>query len=890
MDDRFQRDEAGELLPMLNVNQQVFPRDSLPMNHEFTERPRGDVYSEEFDPITRRYNASDAPLKTEELTHPINKLALSGFSNVIIFFGDDGVNAHFGEGLMSSPDATPWVRMDTQLHSQHPAIKIRIMDPEGKEPAVTCHIFPGCMERDDEGYCDLDIRLNRDTSTGKAVDYPEVRDRKINNALMEIKMKLWAPETVARQTSDEFISESEVPARPSFTGISLAELNQICEECRSSDPQTITLRRQLIGLLATQTEISIFRAWPIGGEEAVEAFKSWLMCAFQACAFYGYEWFYSMQMQHALDSANVNFRILTQHRWLASSFKTTLDDQGTLLQLEPYKIAPFVSYSVAMSKTSVLLPTHEVGVFELCAAIDKNKQRQIAVLGRFFLNNAFKITAVLKKHPTIKGKYLASSYPTADGLVASTNNGCSLEPMTRVCVFLRVAGIDDETSYGLTGIVVEDIYDTGADVTLLIDMIAGPLELNFDERSPPGGLAKDQFLASLTLRYDPTPTRRWKAAMYETNKGQLARKSGLDVKHLVLQGPPTIIDTGSMASEVMSDPQYRVIVDQISRQRRLSPTQMNAANLACTTKTGLATIQGGPGTGKTYVLGAIGEMQVAIGKQIGRRRCGVAVAPSTFAIEQLAESVIGNNLQKMECVWYRGTHWANQQEQERIALEDNLEDLENVVSAMRPLWHLAEEMTTDTASSALSDIEFVKKRFTAIRRWASSMGTHEMGPGVLNAGPEHPMANTAQQYLDLRTEVQIADGVGQNTDFQRTSHDADVDRLRLLEEECTEYYLQNEVDMVFCTNTTSVQGLLRKYYQPNFVLQDNAAEINVPEAATTLAAFVESIELMVQAGDRTQQRARPASQGFNEHLGMLFKSPMELILVNDLFQGSCIEL
>jgi hypothetical protein len=260
MDDRFQRDKVSELVPMLKRNQQVHSRENLPENYKFTEQPRGDVSSEEFDPITQRYNASDAPLKTEELTHPINKLFLSSLSNVIVFVGDDGVEAHFGEGLMSSPDAVPWVRMDTQLHSQHPAIKIRIKDPEGKEPAVTYHIFPGCIKHDDEGYCDLDIRLNRDTSTGKAVDYPEIRDRKVNNALLEIKLKLWTPETVAQQTSDEVISEGELPARPSFTGISQAELREICEEIRSLDPQTMTLRRQLIGLLATQTEISIFRA------------------------------------------------------------------------------------------------------------------------------------------------------------------------------------------------------------------------------------------------------------------------------------------------------------------------------------------------------------------------------------------------------------------------------------------------------------------------------------------------------------------------------------------------------------------------------------------------------------------------------------------------------
>jgi len=65
------------------------------------------------------------------------------------------------------------------------------------------------------------------------------------------------------------------------------------------------------------------------------------------------------------------------------------------------------------------------------------------------------------------------------------------------------------------------------------------------------------------------------------------------------------------------------------------------------------------------------------------------------------------------------------------------------------------------------------------------------------------------------------------------------------------------------------QGFLCKYYQAKFILQDNAAEIHVPEAATPIAAFIETVELLVQAGDRTQQRPKPSSQGFNQHLDML---------------------
>jgi hypothetical protein len=66
----FKEDHIGELAPILKQSELLFTRETLPTAYHFAEQPRGDVYSKEFDPITRRYNAIDAPLKTEELTYP----------------------------------------------------------------------------------------------------------------------------------------------------------------------------------------------------------------------------------------------------------------------------------------------------------------------------------------------------------------------------------------------------------------------------------------------------------------------------------------------------------------------------------------------------------------------------------------------------------------------------------------------------------------------------------------------------------------------------------------------------------------------------------------------------------------------------------------------------
>jgi hypothetical protein len=500
-----------------------------------------------------------------------------------------------------------------------------------------------------------------------------------------------------------------------------------------------------------------------------------------------------------------------------------------------------------------MLPTPEVGTLELCLAISRDQQHQSAVLRRSFQDNAFKIKATLRKHPTMEGMYLACLHVPTDSRVAPANS--RLEYFARVRVLLKLAG--HAAIHQLSGIVVDGARSTRSEVMQLMLVVDEP-DTDLDKHSPAEDLTTAEFLASVECTGDPTPTRRWTAAIRAINKDRSHTK-GLDIKHLVLQSPPTLLNTGSMASEVEADLQCKVIIERIVEERQLEDTHIDAVNLACTTREGLAVIGGLPGIGKTRVLGAIGEIQVEIGKQIESRRCGLAVAPSNLDVEQLAKSIIGTNPQNMECVWYMGSCWGNE--------EGDLE------AAMHPLWHLVEEAATSSAGSALFGIGFHKKRLAAFRRWIAT--------------PGHPMAITAQEYLNLRTKVQAAEAAEQT---HETSYKEDNDSLHDLDYECSSYYLNKEVDMVFCTNATSAQRFLSMFYQPAFILQDNAAEINVPEAATPIAAFVQTVELLVLAGDRTHQRPTPASQGFNELLGVLLKSPMDLVSVNSLFERSCIDL
>jgi hypothetical protein len=69
INDEFKEDRVGELAPTLKQSETLYTRDTLPADYRFTEQPRKHEYLNEFDPITRHYEASDAPPLKTDLKH-----------------------------------------------------------------------------------------------------------------------------------------------------------------------------------------------------------------------------------------------------------------------------------------------------------------------------------------------------------------------------------------------------------------------------------------------------------------------------------------------------------------------------------------------------------------------------------------------------------------------------------------------------------------------------------------------------------------------------------------------------------------------------------------------------------------------------------------------------
>jgi hypothetical protein len=306
------------------------------------------------------------------------------------------------------------------------------------------------------------------------------------------------------------------------------------------------------------------------------------------------------------------------------------------------------------------------------------------------------------------------------------------------------------------------LFGTRAELTLLVE---GP-ELDFDYRIPPSGFEKNEYLVAVECVDDPTPSLRWKSSIHELNRGQQYRTKGLDVKHLVLQSPPTMTDTGSMANEMAANSACNDLVRVIAMERKLGAMQTKAVEVACTTKSGLATIQGPPGTGKSETLAAIGEVQHAVGNAIGVRRCGLGVASSNFAVGELAKKFINTKHRKakMEIVIYRGSQMGNEKEHKkrekskppvltevddadfelpsrmgedpatfenrfeaetlkrrtrRLREEAKEKETRGLEEKLRPLWQLADDIRSK-GGDPLDEYAFHVRRLAAYQRWAET--------------------------------------------------------------------------------------------------------------------------------------------------------------------------
>ncbi|KAF2793560.1 hypothetical protein K505DRAFT_361864 [Melanomma pulvis-pyrius CBS 109.77] len=131
----------------------------------------------------------------------------------------------------------------------------------------------------------------------------------------------------------------------------------------------------------------------------------------------------------------------------------------------------------------------------------------------------------------------------------------------------------------------------------------------------------------------------------------------------------------------------------------------------------------------------------------------------------------------------------------------------------------------------------------------------------------------AQQYLQLCKDLPNAKG-----------QDRRIVRKNIvrLEEHLGLYYLRNVVLVVFCTNSMSCHTLLIEAFSPVVLIIEEAGSANVPDLATPMAVFLDSLLQINMAGDDKQLKAINPAQDRNEAHGLLSKGIFAELCKNQL--------
>ncbi|OQN96367.1 hypothetical protein B0A48_17619 [Cryoendolithus antarcticus] len=876
-DDDFVLDNEGDLAPNKSASTGIVGKpatlfDKYPLA-KLTEAPgpwygtgldeRDAMFVPHIKYVTERYDGRDFPApstfrQTIDIQGKAAPKDLSTAATAIVQFpiytDNDGNTTSFG-----SFGGDWWIQIDPVMHSQRPALRLRIKGGDGVGDCWT-FLYPDCVRRDAAGSIKNNFNILGGTKAGTDnVGNEEVLKARRGNNLVEYRMQRW--------TADDVIPGIGLATDfPRWVGISEDDIDAIADQGQNTGAgpgyEDLSNRDKLIWCLQACADIRIFRQWPDRNWTPLDNLQDWMHGVFQLNARLGYFWFYRLQDRHgALRLEDFDFKSYIQPRWLATQARlefTTDDNNKQSLSLSPVKVNGFVPNAKQNSKmaSNFVYPDSATLVFEYIAGLERNQAHQEFAIAAPFANLDFSIKADVRCHDTEQGVYfLALKNGESKVLKADSSlrpkKGCRVEINVR-----KYDGNDHPSNYVLLkGQISADFFGTGADVNCVV------------EGKP--DLAPGTYAVSVEMKSDPTPCNCQKAALIELLYGCQDRKQGPDFNQALLQAPATRgLVTNSLALELAASPgTLETILATLKKRRNLNDMQFAAAKHALTGKKGITLLVGPPGAGKTETAAAIAEAHYMSGKNLNKRRPILYVASSNYAVQQgliKLKSHMDTNgkIYTPHVVHYKGSFLSKPKERKKKEADTTMIDIDNESEFGSDDDDDGEEDDADVdavARLAIAQEKASKRAEEKIAARQRRRERRELGWDMANAAmrksvddsnensfylkrhnwiasvatlANHSMQKNAVNYLDLLKKKE-------ERSFPKNDMNARFKELRALEWELSAYYFENVVDIVFCTSNTAARGMLRTLGKFKVIIQDEAALTAIPDAATPLASFID---------------------------------------------------
>lgn len=362
----------------------------------------------------------------------------------------------------------------------------------------------------------------------------------------------------------------------------------------------------------------------------------------------------------------------------------------------------------------------------------------------------------------------------------------------------------------------------------------------------------EDYEVAVELLSDGTSYYRQVAAIHSLGL-QMTRTQGVDIQRWVLRCAATTMNTDSLAREFAASKSAKEAVANAVSQFKLSAEQLEALELSFKLAIGIAIIWGPAGTGKTYTISATILAHILAGHvEDIRKRQILVTGPTNTAVATLVRNFIANGDPKknrVEICHFNGGSRRRTDAASSTRDHDSYMRSE-LYMADTCLWDYISSLTDDATKSIddLASYNFHRRRKALIDECFRM--------------PRHPLYKDAQAHRLARKQI----AKGQTPDIISQGREA----KKVLDAKFTAEYLKT-VDVVFCTNSTSAHELLTtaNAFKPLIAISDEAALASLPDQATPLSIFKESLEMVLLYGDRHQQGPVTLSRGHNEAIRLV---------------------
>jgi len=498
-----------------------------------------------------------------------------------------------------------------------------------------------------------------------------------------------------------------------------------------------------------------------------------------------------------------------------------------------------------------IMPDSDTMAFGLLLGINRERQSfERLIVGLVENNGNRRLQASMLPHDKDREIFMISLW--------TSRKDCSgdwqtitpeLETRVKVIVF------SGQREYTFHGEVMEDIFGIGGHITCGVRAKDSNMhELHFWQ---------DRTVeAELVFVSDATTFNRLENTVRKIRAGQ-QRKSGVDIPALILN-KPVIVEGPTWLSQNASQAFFHN-ARKLCAGRKLDATQTNVVMDSIKSVVGGTYVWGAGGTGKTAVAMTTAAAHMFWNNQENTRHPKRRVAvtgPSNKSVDEalrqfmkIAESE--QELRELVVVRFTGANYGRRAQRawpvRNATTEDDNEAEEGGEHANFALYDMLKRVVEHSrVPDAKYDFEVQKEA------WMDRV-----------RGTEGPW----KEHID---------GLGNiKEDFQANQKKATREIQRDHHQALSKIFLSDVVDAVFVTCSSSAHEAL-KDFPAKVVFVEDAAHGTIPDVATGLATWMETLEHVFLSGDHLQLRPRLYTEGGNECFKMLEVSLLQRIVEDPL--------